>query len=424
MFRNSKTLFYFNQYFIIRLGEKLYNFDPKIESFPLMRAFFTLLFYTGKTLFKSGKTITKKYKFLVFVETINQKNAVLDVFNFMQDQKRDVLFVVNNGININGFDNHQFNNSRSFLLGLFYLPKAFCISRKYAKKNRGIINQTHILVNLSLLLASVRIFNRYLDKTGAEKIVLTNDHNLQPLALLLSAKRKQVKSYYIQHASVSPAFPKLLPDVSLLEGQQAIDTYNQIGNLSKEIKLVGIARLDGILAYKKESKTKDVIVGFCLKPYYSIELIKEIIESIKKSGNVTAIILRPHPGNSAAFYKSLEQFDVAVSNAKKERPHEFIKQIDVMISGESSIILEASLMKTKTIYIDDKIAQLDLYGFIKNGITTFAQSPTEITRILDTMDVSGIEKQYSNCSYYCSTVNTGFENRSRELILNYLLNDK
>jgi hypothetical protein len=92
-----------------------------------------------------------------------------------------------------------------------------------------------------------------------------------------------------------------------------------------------------------------------------------------------------------------------------------------MISGESSIILEASLMKTKTIYIDDKIAQLDMYGFIKNGITTFAHHSGEITQMLNEMDASQIESQYANCSYYCSTVNTDFENKSRELILNHLL---
>ncbi len=422
MFSNNKALFYFNQYFVIRLGEGMYKFDKRIENFPFLRAFFTLVFYAGKLLFKSsGASISKKYRYLVFIETLNQKNAVLDVFNFMQDQREEVLFVVNNGIAIDGFTNLQFNNRKSFLLGLLCLPKAYRISRKYAQRKKGVINDVHILVNLSLFLASVKIFSHYLKETGVQKVILTNDHNLQPLALLLTAKRKQVKSYYIQHASVSPAFPKLLPDVSLLEGQQAIDVYDQIGNLSREIKLVGIARLDGVLAFRKAIRNSGITVGFCLKPYYSAELIKEMIQAISRSTAVSKIILRPHPGNSATFYDYLSQFNVAISNAKKERPHEFIKQIDVMISGESSIILEASLMKTQTIYIDDKIAQLDLYGFIKNEITTFAQNPDAITRMLDSIDASQTERLYANCQYYCSTVNTEFENRSRELILNYLL---
>ena len=422
MFKDSKTLFYFNQCFTIRLGEKLYNFDSKIENFPLMRAFFTLLFYSCKLLFKRYDTnIKKAYNYVVYVETLNQKNAVLDVFNFMHKQKDEVLFIVNYGITIDDFDSIKFNNKKSFLIGIFYLPKAYIISKKYAKKNKGILNQVHILVNLSLFLSSMRIFNQYLHKANTQKLILSNDHNLLPLALLLSAKRKQVKSYYIQHASVSPAFPKLLPDVALLEGQQAIDTYNDIGNYSKEIKLVGIARLDGALGYKKDVKKNNITVGFCLKPHYSIDLIKKIIEAIQKSNNVFKIILRPHPGTSIKYYKILEQFNLQISNAKKERPHEFIKQIDVMISGESSIILEATLMKTKTIYIDDKFAQFDLYGFIKNGITLFAQDAGEVTAMLNEIDTLQIERHYSNCSYYCSTVNSAFEYKSKDLILNHLL---
>jgi hypothetical protein len=83
--------------------------------------------------------------------------------------------------------------------------------------------------------------------------------------------------------------------------------------------------------------------------------------------------------------------------------------------------LEAALMKTKTIYIDDKISKLDLYGFIKNGVTTFAPNSLAITQMLNAMDVSQIESQYLNCNFYCSTVNTVYENKSRELILNHLV---
>lgn len=421
MYRNAKALFYFNQYFVIRLGENLYKFNSKIENLYITRSFFTLLFYLFKQLKTRYKdTIKKKYKYVVYIESLNQKNAVLDVFNFMNHPKEEVLFIVNNGIFIDGFDCIQFDIRKSFFLAFINLPKAYIVSNKYSTSKKGIINKVHILINLSLYLASIRIFENYLNQTMAQKIILTNDHNIQPLALLLVAKRLARKSYYIQHASVSSAFPKLLPDISLLEGQQAIDIYNQIGNYSKEIKLVGIARLDGVLSFKKEVRCDDISVGFCLKPYYSIELIKEIIDVIRKSKKVTKIILRPHPGNSEEFYQSLHQFNVEVSNAKNERPHEFIKRINVMISGESSIILEASLMKIKTIYIDDKLSPFDLYGFVKNGITTFVNNSIDIKQILDNLNQLDIEKQYLNCQYYCSTVGTKFENKSKELILKIL----
>lgn len=427
MIRNAKILFYFSQFYVIRLGEKIYHFNPQIESFPTFRAFFTLLAYA----FKSSaapkiKNLKTTYRQLVYVETINQKNALIDIF-LNKENKKESLFMLNdiNGkLNIPDYDQQDFPTKKSFWKALYYFPKAYLISRKYVKQQKGKINEVHILINLSLFMASVRIFEKKLKQYEIEQVVLTNDHNLHTLSLLLASRNSGIKSYYIQHASVSPAFPKLLPEISLLEGQQAVDIYDQIGNLSKKIYLVGIPRLDGILSLKKSLNTTNITVGFCLKPYYSEPHIKEYIEAISSLKNVKKIILRPHPGNSEAFYGKLKNYPVEISNARKERPHEFIKKLDVMISGESSIILESALMKVKTIYIDDKVAQYDLYGFVKNRIATPVHSLAELKEELQQIDFQKVEEQFSNCKYYCSTVNTDFENSSKDLIIKILNDDK
>jgi|GEM_PF-2503637 len=427
MIKDAKILFYFSQFYVIRLGEKIYHFNPQIESFPTFRAFFTLLAYA----FKSSaapkiKNIKTTYRQLVYVETINQKNALIDIF-LNKENKDESFFMLNdiNGkLNIPDYDQQDFPTKKSFRKALCYFPKAYLISRKYVKQQKGKINEVHILINLSLFMASVRIFEKKLKQYEIEQVVLTNDHNLHTLSLLLASRNSGIKSYYIQHASVSPAFPKLLAEISLLEGQQAVDIYDQIGNLSKKIYLVGIPRLDGILSLKKSLNTTNITVGFCLKPYYSEQLVKEYIEAISSLGNVKKIILRPHPGNRESFYNKLKNYPVEISNARKERPHEFIKKLDVMISGESSIILESALMKVKTIYIDDKVAQYDFYGFVKNSIATPVHSLEELKEELQQMDFQKIEEQFDNCKYYCSTVNTAFENSSKDLIIKILNDDK
>lgn len=423
MYKNAKIVFYFNQYFGIRLGEKVYAFNPKIEKFSLLRAFGSLVLHFWKN-FKTpaNDDIKKNYRHLVYIETLNQKNAIIDVFTKMEEKDRkNVLFVLNNNVSLDGFDTIVFNNRKLFLFALLFFPKAVCLSGKYVRKNKGIINTAHIYVNLAVFMASVKLFESYIQSSKCEKIVLTNDHNIKPLGLLLAAKNKRVPSYYIQHASVSEVFPKLLPDVALLEGQQAVDTYRKIGSLAKVQQLVGIARMDGLLAYKKRCETEHISVGICLKPYYSEGLLNELIAVVKKSKSVSRVVLRPHPGNSEKFYKFLESFDVEISNARQERPHEFIKKIDVMISGESSILLEAALMKVKTIYIDDGVAQFDLYGFVKHGITTPVAAIQDIEREINSLSYEAVEQHYQKCQYYCSTVNTANENKSKELILNYLL---
>ena len=169
-----------------------------------------------------------------------------------------------------------------------------------------------------------------------------------------------------------------------------------------------------------EIRKKKIVVGICLKPYYSIELIESLILAIKNSPIVKKIILRPHPGNTQDFYEKLKPFNISISNARVERPHEFIKQLDVMISGESSIILEATLTKIKTLYIDDKIAEFDLYGFVKNGITTFTKNNDDLVNAINNINLVDVDNNYSNSKYYCSTVNSEYENKSKELILKHL----
>lgn len=427
MLRNAKILFYFHQYYVLRLGEKIYHYNPKIESFASLRAFMTLLAHAFKSASLSKtKKLSGSYKQLVYVETINQKNALIDIFLFKENKKK-TLFILNdiNGkIQIPEYNQQDFPKKRSFWKALIYFPKAVLISPKYIKKQKGKVNKVHILINLSLFMSSVKIFEEQLKKYGIEQVILTNDHNLHTLALLLASKNLRIKSYYIQHASVSPAFPKLLPEISLLEGQQAVDIYEKIGNLSKTIHLVGIPRLDGILNLKRSLNQTNITVGFCLKPYYSDGLVEQYIKTIRSSENVGKIILRPHPGNGEGFYDRLKNYQVEISNAREERPQEFIKKLDVLISGESSIILESALMKIKTIYIDDQVAQYDLYGFVKNGIATPVSSFEELQKELQQIDFQKVEEQYNNCKYYCSTINTEFENKSKDFIIKILEDDK
>jgi hypothetical protein len=422
MFRNAKTLFYLNQYFVIRLGENLYKYNSKLETLYVFRAFITLVYNCLKLKsIKKNDSIRKKYKQIVYVETINQKNALIDVYDSISD-KKETLFILNNKLNVNGFDSIFFNTRKQFFLSLFYFFKALSISKNYIRENNNKINGTHVLVNLSLLLAANKILQGYIQETGCNKVILSNDHNLIPISLLLISKRLKVTSYYIQHASVSPAFPKLLPDVALLEGQQAIDVYTKIGNLSKKIHLVGIARLDGFLGSNKSNYSEELIVGFCLKPFYSKELINLIINTVLSIKKVKKIILRPHPGDDLNFYNPfLTTNSIEISNSKIERPHDYLKKVGVIISGESSIIIEAALMKIKTYYINDQVACFDLYGYIKNGITTFIENVEDLPQYIEQLEENEITQQYENSKYYCSTVNTEYENHSKELILKKLL---
>lgn len=73
--------------------------------------------------------------------------------------------------------------------------------------------------------------------------------------------------------------------------------------------------------------------------------------------------------------------------------------------------------ENKTYYIDDKVACFYLYGFIKNGITTFVENVELLPQQIEQLEEKDIDQQHNNAKYYCSTVNKEYENYSKELIL-------
>jgi hypothetical protein len=421
--RNKRILYYFNQYFAVRFGEKLYKYNHRYEKLYILHVLYQLTrniiaaFIRIKFNDKIKKDAT--FKYLVLFETINQKNALIDFFEKKVIDRNSFLFVLSVDI-FKSITNREysmicFNHRKLSLLAMWYFPKAFCISRNYMNRNKGKIKRVDILLNLSLMMASVKLFKHYMSRVKCEKIIVTNDHNIYTLSLLVAAKNKGITSYYIQHASISDVFPKLLPDIALLEGQQSVDIYNKIGNYSKEIKLIGIPRMDGCLGYKtKFEKCKKV--GICLKSHYSSDLIKKIIAEVKAVQSITEIILRPHPAYPIEAFSSFKGIDIDFSDARKERSVEFIKKIDVLISGESSIILEAALMRVRTLYIDDKCLPFDLYGYVKHGVTTFVDVQ-DIKKTIESTSFEDIQQNYNCCKYYCDTINTVNENKSNDFLM-------
>lgn len=421
MYSQAKYLFYYRLYYVIRLGERLYAYRPGLDRLPLLQALGTLLYHFFRLWRQPGLRLPQSgYSHFVFLETLNQKNAVIDVFELLpESQRQSLLFAVSSKVSVTGYSHLLYSERYQFAWGLWYLPKAFALTRGYARSQRGVLNRTHVYVNMALFLAAHRQFMQLLRASGVSRVVLTNDHNLQALALMLAARDLQLPTYYIQHAAVSEAFPMHLSHTALLEGQQALDVYQQLGILSRRIHLVGIPRLDGLLGIKTYTPGAPLTVGLCLKPYYSMELIVALLAAIRKASTVVEVVLRPHPGNTQAFYDTLAGLGVRISNARLERPQVFIQSVDVLLSGESSIILEAALLGVKTLYFDDGVAAYDLYGFVRNGITEAVTLP-EIPQRLEAKNITETQSYFEACRYYCSTIGTPYANRSKELIINHI----
>jgi hypothetical protein len=423
-FRNKRLLFYYDQFFTVKLGEKLYQFDQAKEQWPLLRSFLALgraflVILLRKS--KRDKISRPDYRHLVYLDTINQRNAIRLFLEKMP--REDVLLVLYEDLNrvsleFSHLDHTHLPLKRIYGLALLKLPISYFLTTSLKGKYKSKINTTDIYINMALLLAAIHTFGHFIRRFHPASVTVVNDHNLFPLAWITAARQNGITSVYIQHASVSEVFPKLLSNVALLEGKHSLDTYEIIGNYAHRVKMVGIPRVDGFIGYKKNFPLTQWRVGICLKAYYSEQLIRELIQIVQQSPQVATVTLRPHPGAAQWFWDFVSEFAIPVSDSRKENPLVFLSHVDVLISGESTILLEAALMKIPTVYFDDQVFPFDLYGYVKNGIVTCAvKQLTEIPKALE--NINGADKSFFRTKYYCDTVGTEYENKSSEMIVDF-----
>lgn len=429
VFARKKLLFFFDQYFSVRLGEKLYKYDRTRDNLSWFRSVAALVIaYFRLKKKKIGPAPTKQFRNIFYLDTINQRNSVLTVLRRMD--KGDTLVVLYEEVNDSSLaapgmpDNFCLDARALYLRSIVNLPMAVCLARVVRRKYIGEVTAAHIYINLALFLAAVHTLKKLLVVWKPVSVTVVNDHNLFALAMAFSANQLGIKTIYIQHASVSGVFPKIVTDVALLEGQHSRDVYDSIGNYARENLLVGIPRLDGFIGYKTPSSFPSQIkVGLCLKPFFPTQLISSLISALRSSAHVGSIVLRPHPGSSASYQDYLrKEFGLPFSNARIENSTQFLQSVDVIVSCESTIILESALMRIPAIYFDDGsfFYPFDLYGFVKNGVAAgVAKAPEDLPQIINQLSTDIIVNNFVNCKYYCSTVNSDDENKSSDLLLNY-----
>ena len=121
------------------------------------------------------------------------------------------------------------------------------------------------------------------------------------------------------------------------------------------------------------------------------------------------LVLRPHPRYGMINQTWLEENAIRYSDPKAESSFDFISHIDLMISNESSIHLDAALMKCPSVvYNFSTHPILDHYSYIKTGLVKVADNEEQLLATLmhplDSLP-STETLQFYNAS--CGTANEG-----------------
>ena len=271
------------------------------------------------------------------------------------------------------------------------------------------------------------VFYRILNKIKPEFVIVSNDHNVDCRSLLAVARHLGIKTVYMQHASVSNVFPALTVDYAFLDGQSALDTYKQCEkNLppQQEDRRPPIILLNG---QKKPLEVPDTSnkkrIGVAANMLDNPIRIAELIDYLVS--RKLPVSLRCHPRQAAADIAIFrEKFSteplVKFSEPGKQIISDYLGELSHLISGNSSIHLEAAIAGVTPIYHEVQPPFIeDYYGYVRHGLARRLDSPESIVEFFSTTKTTGPDP--SSVRFYSATYGTEWHGKEGELVAQSLL---
>jgi CDP-glycerol glycerophosphotransferase (TagB/SpsB family) len=203
----------------------------------------------------------------------------------------------------------------------------------------------------------------------------------------------------------------------LLEGLDSLKKYEQCGESDSIIKLVGMPKFDDYINQKRDPDKDIKNIGVAINPSDDQNEVFILLEELNKTFNSHKILLRPHPKDNRPLRSS--KFRLDYSDSKSESAFDFLTGIDLLISGGSSIHLEAALLHIPCIMygFNHEKEITDTYGYLRNGLVQKADNPETVIRLIKE---NNIKINIDKLSYYNAVLDTEWEGKSKELITNIL----
>ena len=259
------------------------------------------------------------------------------------------------------------------------------------------------------------VYRRALRQFRPRAVIFSNDHNDDTRSLLLACQAEGVPTAYVQHASVSTNFPPLGFDLSLLEGQDALDKYRLCGPVRGRVALVGMPKADAFLA-RRNTAPAVRRVGLACNIHDPMPAIVETLAYLLRELPELTFTLRPHPSDGRNF-EPLRRLLPALqwSSAREENVFDFLLRQDALVAADTSTHLEATLLNVASIYFRFGTNPLtdDYYGYAAKGLVERADTPAALAAALRRYAQNKPIDLYRRAAYYNATLGTPDEGRSQ-----------
>jgi len=334
-----------------------------------------------------------------------------DALEFIQKARPDAVLVAGQAKNIGRY-NAAVNrlSLRRKLLYYWQFPVAFF---GLVKTDNG--RAWRFFDFIFYAIGYYEVYRRALRYYRPRAVVFSNDHNDDTRSLLLACQAEGVPTAYVQHASVSANFPPLGFDLSLLEGQDALDKYRQCGPVHGRVELVGMPKAD---AYLSQKNTAPAVrrVGVACNIHDPLPAIIATLAYVVKAMPDLTFTLRPHPSDGRDF-EPLRKLLPALqwSSARQENVFDFLLRQDALVAADTSTHLEATLLNVASIYYRFGTNPLtnDYYGYAARGLIERADTPEALAATLHRYALRKPADLYRRAAYYNATLGSPDEGRSQ-----------
>ncbi|MCC2597544.1 hypothetical protein LKR43_14495 [Pusillimonas sp. MFBS29] len=415
-------------------GQQLRNMPHLTRTPPLFRGLWLQLvkfFLIMLRLFSFRRGLDcSTAKFLFFCGSLNQQNSLNTTIESLKNRGESIVIVSTSNLARNEEADHYLSIRFSFL---DICNSLILLVKKGPALYRELNNIHPVAVswyfsNFCSVYLYLCYFYRVLESLRPEFVVTANDHSAPNRCMLAVACELKIKTVYMQHASVSNLFPALQVHYAFLDGQYAMDIYqNCVKNRVPSDKKPPNTKI--LLTGQKKTLTRSFalkknIVGVALN---ALDHADDAIKLVKKLLSLDLTVrLRWHPGQSDSDIKKyLTAFRgearVSLSNPVNEPVAEFMGKIGWLVAGNSSIHLEAALSGVIPIYYTIAGSDLhDYYGYVRHGLASLARTPEEIIKIVNETNDT-YNDNIEPIRYYSSTYLTEWDGKEGQLVAECLV---
>jgi hypothetical protein len=221
-------------------------------------------------------------------------------------------------------------------------------------------------------------------RAGNYAVAVTSSHsNPHAIAFNLAARKFGVPVVLITHGMPVPPVARLTYDLALVHCEAARETYRTEGCMINETFVQGRA---GDFVPMPAALPERVSVGVFLCKDVNESRFRELIKFLLDHSRVCSVVIRPHPKN---LWRQLNLWldslkDLRVSVFSGNALSDDLRNVDVVLGGNSSVLIDAAVAGRPAAYVSDlDYGAYDLHRFVERRLVCdFDDDHFEFDRLL------------------------------------------